>query len=359
MSEITVAARKFLQVFDYLARVGLDVEAIGRAVNLSQERIAELPPEERLPARQYSRLYKEGVKQMQTLKQPIPWAAGVGSESFELMCHCMISARTLRDALQLASRFERMVYPMIQHRVELFEEGDKATLSYHVRVSEEKSDLVPQGWERAGYRESISRASGLLIWHALCGWLVGHSLEADEVRIAAPYVNDEYAAGLDKVLRCPVRFDTQDNVMVFNAEQLERRLVHTPDSLREFLDNAVYELILIDKEPVSTSSAIRSLISIDLPAGMPSFTRISEHLHMSESSLRRRLQKENTSYQSLKDEVRCQIAVDKLVHEEATVADLADFLGFTEPSSFVRSFKSWTGDTPRSYRDKMQALGLH
>jgi AraC-like DNA-binding protein len=148
-------------------------------------------------------------------------------------------------------------------------------------------------------------------------------------------------------------------VLVFSAQQLDRRLVHTGDSLREFLDNAVYELIAIDRQPVSTSAAIKSLISIDLPSGMPSFTRISEHLHMSESSLRRRLQKENTSYQSLKDEVRCQIAIDKLLHEDATVADLADFLGFTEPSSFVRSFKGWTGETPRSYRDKMQALGAH
>ena len=42
-----------------------------------------------------------------------------------------------------------------------------------------------------------------------------------------------------------------------------------------------------------------------------------------------------------------------------TVADLADYLGFTEPSSFVRSFKGWTGETPKSYRDKMQALGTH
>ena len=77
---------------------------------------------------------------------------------------------------------------------------------------------------------------------------------------------------------------------------------------------------------------------------------------MSESSLRRRLQKEHTSYQSLKDEVRCQVAIEKLLNEEIKVADLAEYLGFTEPSSFVRSFKGWTGETPRTYREKMQSL---
>jgi AraC-like DNA-binding protein len=77
---------------------------------------------------------------------------------------------------------------------------------------------------------------------------------------------------------------------------------------------------------------------------------------MSESSLRRRLQKEDTSYQALKDEVRCEVAINKLLHEKAKIADLADYLGFTEPSSFVRSFKGWTGDTPSSYRERMLSL---
>jgi AraC-like DNA-binding protein len=359
MSEITIAARKFLRLFDYLSRIDLDVDAIADAVNLSPARIAELPPEEGLPARQYSRLYKEAVVQMQTLNQPVPWGAGVGSEAFELMCHCMISGRTLREALHLAGRFESLLYPLISHKVLLIEEGDLARLGYFIRVPGDESDLVPQEWDRADYTDTVARASGLLTWHALCGWLVGQSLEASEVNISAPHVTDEYQEGLRRVFRCPIQFDAEVNEMVFSAEQLDRRLVHTADSLREFLDNAVYELIAIDREPVSTSAAIKSLISIDLPTGMPSFTRISEHLNMSESSLRRRLQKENTSYQNLKDEVRCQIAIDKLLNDEATVADLADYLGFTEPSSFVRSFKGWTGETPKSYRDKMQALGTH
>jgi AraC-like DNA-binding protein len=77
---------------------------------------------------------------------------------------------------------------------------------------------------------------------------------------------------------------------------------------------------------------------------------------MSESSLRRRLQKETTSYQALKDEVRCGIAIDRLLHDDAKVADLAEYLGFTEPSSFVRSFKGWTGQSPKAYKERMRLL---
>ena len=356
MSQITVPASKFQRVFDYLGRIGLDVEAIGQSVNLSPRRVASLSPGHTLPAQQYSRLYKEAVLQMQSLGQPLPWAAGVGSESFELMCHCMISARTLGEALRLAGRFEKLVYPLTQHNIKLTEEGSQARLSYHISFSEQESPLVPQQWDRAGSQETVARASGLLVWHALCGWLVGQPLEALEVRIAAPYLNDDYQQSLFSVFRCPIHFDDDENCLLFSAEQLQRRLVHTVDSLQGFLDNAVYELIAIDRQPASTSAAIKSLISIDLPGGLPSFAAISEHLHMSESSLRRRLQKENTNYQVLKDQVRCQVAIDKLLNEQAKVADLSEFLGFTEPSSFVRSFKAWTGETPKSYREKMQTL---
>jgi AraC-like DNA-binding protein len=355
MKEIQIPARKFARLIDYLGRIGIDVDSIGAAVNLSPQAVVALPPEELLPARQYARFYKEAVQQMQKMNHPLPWAAGVGSEAFELMCHCMIGARTLGEALDVASRFENLVYPMIGHNMRLMRRGESAVLSYRVKT-DPKSPLVPENWDRAEYRDTVAKASGLLIWHALCGWLVGEVLETTAVMVDAPYLNDAYSDRLTSVFHCPVTFDAGENTFSFPLEQLERRTVHTSDSLNAFLDNALYELLLVDKQPASTSAAIRSLITMDLPSGLPSFALISEQLHMSESSLRRRLQKEQTSYQNLKDEVRCQVAVDRLLNEEIKVADLSEYLGFTEPSSFVRSFKSWTGETPKSYREKMRLL---
>ena len=356
MKEVSVSAHKFHRLFDYLQRLELDVDAIAARANISRRRIARLDADETISGQHYSRLYKEAVVEMQTLKQPLPWAAGVGSEAFELMCHCMIGARTLGAALELAARYEDMLYPMIGHKVCLDVQGDVATLGYHIRFTERGAALVPDDWDRAGYQDTVAKASGLLIWHALCGWLVGESLEIQQANIAAPFLNSAYHDSLSATFHSRVLFDAQENNFVFAAEQLERRIVHTVDSLRELLDNAIYQLILIERKPASTSAAIKSLISIDLATGLPSFSDVAGQLHMSESSLRRRLQGESTSYQQLKDEVRCQVAIDKLLNEDFKVADLSDYLGFTEPSSFVRSFKNWTGETPRSYREKIQAL---
>ena len=74
MSEITISAKKFLRLFDYIDRVGLDMDQIIAAVNILPERVAQLNPQQGLPAQQYSRLYRAAVRQMETLGEPIPWA---------------------------------------------------------------------------------------------------------------------------------------------------------------------------------------------------------------------------------------------------------------------------------------------
>lgn len=360
MAEITVPAKKFQRLFDYLERVGIDVAAIAASVELRVERIAALPPEHLLPAIHYSRLYKAAAEKLQELAQGLPWGAGLGSESFELMCHCMIGGRTLRDALQLAQRMNALLYPLHGYRMRLLEqpERDSAVLSYEIDIQEAKAvALIPGDWDRAGSGLAAARASGLIVWHGLCSWLIGQPLTAVELRIAAPYVNQEYHDSLARTVNGPVHFNAAENTCRFDRHLLDHRVVHTPESLAGFLNDAVYHLMTMDRVPASTSAAIKSLVNIDLPNGMPSFAEVAAMLFMSESSLRRRLQSEETSYQAIKDEVRCQVAIDKLLHEDARVADLAELLGFTEPSSFVRSFKSWTGYTPKTYKDRARALG--
>jgi AraC-like DNA-binding protein len=358
MTEITVGAGKFLRLLDYLEQIGLDARAIAGSVNLVPERLKSLDAKQQLPALQYAWLYKAAVRELQTLRKPIPWGAGIGSDAFEMMCRCVITARTLGEALQIAQRYDDMLCPMTGYNIRLLDDGnsDSVKLSYRVRL-EDDSTMAPSHWDRAAYRGTVAKASGLEVWHAFCGWLTGRPIEAEEVRVEAPFLSQDYFESLAAVFRCTIYFDADENTLKFPRRILERRIVHTGDTLSEFLDSIVYHLISAEREPASTSTAIKSLVMIDLPSGTPSFAAVAESLHMSESSLRRRLQKENTSYQALKDEIRCEVAIDKLLNENAKIADLADYLGFTEPSSFVRSFKSWTGQTPKSYRERIQALG--
>ena len=67
----------------------------------------------------------------------------------------------------------------------------------------------------------------------------------------------------------------------------------------------------------------------------------------------RYLNKDNTSYQELLDEVREVLAMEYLAKPNMLVEDIACSLNFNDTSSFYRAFKRWTGMTPSDQRKKL------
>jgi AraC-like DNA-binding protein len=71
---------------------------------------------------------------------------------------------------------------------------------------------------------------------------------------------------------------------------------------------------------------------------------------MSSRTLRRRLAKENTTFQALLDDLRRITAIHQLESDPCCADALASMLGFGDARSFRRAFKRWTGMTPSGYR---------
>ena len=71
---------------------------------------------------------------------------------------------------------------------------------------------------------------------------------------------------------------------------------------------------------------------------------------MSPQVVRRRLSEEDTSYQKIKDAIRCDTAKRLLDNPEIPVATVAEQTGFSETAAFSRAFKKWTGLAPAQYR---------
>ena len=88
-----------------------------------------------------------------------------------------------------------------------------------------------------------------------------------------------------------------------------------------------------------------------LPDGPPSQQQIAEALHVSNRTLQRRLKDEGTSFMDLLQDTRLQLAQKYLQQRSRSVVETAYMLGFSEPSTFSRAFKRWTGVAPADYRD--------
>lgn len=203
---------------------------------------------------------------------------------------------------------------------------------------------------RGQHRVDAVDAYGLSIWHRFFGWLTGRPLALERVDFvgAAPANLNKYQA----LFGCPLYFEQAANLLYFDSEYLKYPLVHTEQSLEEFLRTAPYQLLTMTVESHENSlvTQVRAMIGHDFSQGFPSFDAISSALHLSAPTLRRRLKREGTTFQQLKDSCRCEAAKMHLARPALSINAVAVQLGFTDPSAFHRSFKKWTGQTPGEFR---------
>ncbi|WP_170469997.1 MULTISPECIES: helix-turn-helix domain-containing protein [Ruegeria] len=74
---------------------------------------------------------------------------------------------------------------------------------------------------------------------------------------------------------------------------------------------------------------------------------------LSEQQLSRRLRKEGTSLGKLIAQLKCEHAERLLTEQNASVAEVADVLGYSDATSFAHAFRSWTGKAPSDLKKQM------
>lgn len=77
-------------------------------------------------------------------------------------------------------------------------------------------------------------------------------------------------------------------------------------------------------------------------------------LKLSRSTMQRRLKEENVHYQDILDKVRKELALRYLTKSTLTPSEISGLLGFSDPKSFQRTFKAWTGTPPAAFRNQSE-----
>jgi len=85
-------------------------------------------------------------------------------------------------------------------------------------------------------------------------------------------------------------------------------------------------------------------------ANMLDMDAVANALSMTTRTMRRRLIDEHTSFVKLRDEVRLALAEEFLTGFKLSIEQIAERLGYSEPTCFINAFKRWTGKTPHVYR---------
>jgi len=259
---------------------------------------------------------------------------------FALMARHVLHYRTLGAMLEQGVHFYNLFTDDI--RMQLMRRGRMAELE----ITFSRPELDPDGFYRDFW---------LVIWHRFSSWLVGQRIALSQVWFSYP--RPQYQRELKLMFPCRHSFGRPLLKLSFAAEYLGLPCVRTQRELSDFLRNSPADLITIPGDEKSYRARIRSLL---LHQGRevllcPAFEAVAESFNISAQTLRRRLREEGTSYPEIKDEIRRDLAVEKLKSQQLGVAEIAWSLGFSEPRSFSRAFRHWTGVSPSAYLESRSA----
>jgi len=288
---------------------------------------------------QYSRLCIELVKELGDESGGVMPDVQTPVGTTRLIALSMINSSTLVAALRRGIEFNAVCRVRqgaeVQNQLLVDDEDKVATLTY--LCSDDPPDT------------QHSVLCNLAMWMRFAGWLIGQHIDVISATCAGP--QPKFTAGIRHFFPCPVTYEEPVNSVTFSSRHLDAELVRDEDDLHEFLKLAPYYMVIEPHEATrSITHRIREILGDDFREEMPSFEELTGLLNMSARTLRRRLEKEGTSYQRIKDNARRDVAITMLSRDGMTVSEVAEMVGFSDPSAFHRSFKKWTGQSPGSYR---------
>jgi len=204
--------------------------------------------------------------------------------------------------------------------------------------------LQPQGQspaQRFGHMLILKLAHGLVSWLA--------RREVPVSRVGFTFESPEFAQDYAVIFPAPVVFDTPETFIAFDLEGIGPVQMRSTAELDLFLENAPRDWIFTRSSEHTQALRVRSYLST---AGWDKTTLndAARFMHTTPRTLMRKLQADGVSFQSIKDDLRRDIAIRHLLVGEKSVEAIAHEVGFSSAANFHRAFHRWTGNAPRAYR---------
>lgn len=322
-------------VFVRAAMSKLPAGSAGRALVLMQAGVPEellSLPQARVSAVQFAAVWLGVVKVLDDEFFGLD-SRNMRRGSFAMLCHALISARTLGQAMNRFLRGFALFLADVQG--ELLSEGDTARIVIHARRADS---------EETRFAQEIFAT----VVHGVMCWLAGQRVPIThaDFNYARPDHGDEYLSTFSR----SVAFESPQTAMHFDAAWLSRRIGQDEAGLKHFLASSPLSIFVKYRNPNSWQARVRAQLRSTEPAQWPSLDTLARALNTTATTLARRLDEEGTRYQRIKDELRRDQAIALLSGTQRSIDAIALALGYEDPSAFYRGFRRWTGSVPGAYR---------
>ncbi len=330
----TIATAMFRWTMAGAARQGLDQAGLLRRAGVSPD---QAETRQRLPAERYVALLRTLRRTMRDefwglASKPVP----VGT--FTAICRDAVHAVTLREALERSLAGYRRVLDDFSPRLTILD--GQACVRLHPR---DCSNPL------ATYAECIfTYHMARLMW-----WLVGRRFPLCGVSFR--HAELPWSGETRLLLQVGCNYEVAEGQLWFDARCLNIPVIQNLDRLHTFTQDACHHLIRYPRNESGIVDTVCSRLRRGLSGDIPSLKELAQSMHLTESTLKRRLEQEGSHFRALKDLMRKDTACNLLMQTTLPLQEIAERVGFSDPAAFSRAFKRWTHMPPGEFRGRRLA----
>jgi AraC-like DNA-binding protein len=318
---------------------GADVEALVRRAGLFHSAGAMMAAgwSGRISRVEFARLYAECTWALDAHASRQEGRKPLSKAELDLMCHCVITCRTLREAIDRAAAFSAMLIPRTA----------RLTLEIGQGTAELRMETVRATRNVSAY---ISDLTGLSTHLRLFGWLIGEEIVPRFVALRyPPLVSREVDT---RLMPYAIVHDAPENMLRFPDHYLARPIVRTPSELERLLERFPFDLEEAQSKGAPLSEHVRISLRSALAQGaaFPTEAKIARQFSISPATLKRRLGEEGLTFSTIKASCRLDHARALLSDPRLSIAEVAARSGFSDPTTFSRAFRRWNGVAPGRWR---------
>ena len=199
---------------------------------------------------------------------------------------------------------------------------------------------------RQSYSNEMAMAQAMVIMKTLCG----NQFKPKSVHFNHARMSDSTI--YERIFRAPVHFEQSKTELIFDSELNNQPILRADPLLKEILTRQI-EQIKTD-ESMDIRSQVEPLIRRSLQSQRYQIDRVAKHLSLHPRTLQRKLKDAGMNYSKIVEDIRKDVATERLKNSNITIMQLSDYLGYNDNTAFTRAFKKWFGETPVQWRKKQK-----
>jgi AraC-like DNA-binding protein len=298
------------------------------------QNLDKLDPDTRIPIRFALHLLEHAVLKTDDPDLGLRAARTAKRGDYELLEYTMLSSKTVREAHEVLRRYVHIVNSALDYSIDIQGPLVISRFSSRIVLSRAASDFQIAAVYLAAHR-----------------WLPAPPDMYREVWFTYPEPPDtrEHLVSLPGAT---LRFGAPFDAILCDRAYLDLPMPRADAKLHRLLRTQLEERVAELPPAQRLRRRVRGLIAARLSGGSATAEEIAATLQMSRRTLTRRLVEQGITFKELLEEVRRELAERALISEDVSLGEIAQRIGFSEPTVFHRAFKRWTGLTATAYRER-------